>query len=147
MAASEADFFNTFRGTLEIELTIPPQQVAPNLLNQQADPAAKIASVKLIPEVYDTAKNEFRPLTGAELKAVAFRGPEIRLRGESDRVVTHKAPNGEFFSVEELFLAIEETERQTRGESEWLGGIDVHHIFFEGIHPDNDGVWFIGWGS
>lgn len=36
---------------------------------------------------------------------------------------------------------------RTRGESEWFGGADVHHVFFEGIRPEGEDVWRIGWGS
>jgi len=25
--------------------------------------------------------------------------------------------------------------------------VDVHHIYFEGIHESDDGVWEIEWGS
>ena len=32
-------------------------------------------------------------------------------------------------------------------QSEWFDGVDVHHVFFEGIHQDSDGVWEIYWGS
>jgi len=35
----------------------------------------------------------------------------------------------------------------TRDSSKWFGGIDVHHVFFEGIHLDEDDVWAIHWGS
>jgi hypothetical protein len=147
MASADLEFFNCLSGHLDIELSIPAQQVAPRLLNLQSPPDARIVALKLTAEVYDTAKNEFRALTVDELDSIAFRGSEIRLCGESERVVSHNAPNGAFFTVRELLLAIEETERQTRNESEWLGGVDVHHIFFEGIHEDSDGVWQIRWGS
>lgn len=147
MASSDLDFFNSLRGHLDIELSTPAQPVAPHLLNLQASPDAKIATLKLSAEAYDQANNEFRALTADELDSIAFRGSEIRLRGESDGVVSHKAPNGAFFNVRELLLAVEETERQTRNDSEWLGGVDVHHIFFEGIREDSDGVWQIFWGS
>ena len=35
-----------------------------------------------------------------------------------------------------------------RARSDWLGGIDVHHVYFEGLDPDEQpGVWAITWGS
>jgi hypothetical protein len=92
MASSDLEFFNSISAHLDIELSIPAQQVAPHVLNLQSPPDAKIVSLKLTPQVYDEAKNEFRALTADELDSIAFRGPEIRLRGESDRVVSHKAP-------------------------------------------------------
>jgi hypothetical protein len=58
-----------------------------------------------------------RPGLG-ELASVAFLAPTIALRSDGGDV-THRAPNG---------------------------GIDVHHIFFEGLSPEGD-VWRISWGS
>jgi hypothetical protein len=147
MASSDLDFFNRLSGRLQIELSIPAQPIAPHLLNLQSPPDARIVGLKLTAEVYEKATKTFRALTAEEWDSIAFRGSEIRLRGESDRVVSHKAPNGESFTVRELLLAVEETERQTRNETDWFGGVDVHHVFFEGIHADGDGVWRIYWGS
>jgi len=145
--SSDLKFFNSLSGKLQIDLSIPAEPVAPHLLNLKASPDAKVVSVKLQAEVFEEAKDEFRDLTPDELNSIAFRGAEIRLRNDSGRIVTHKAPNGASFTVRELLLAIEETERQTRNDVEWLGGVDVHHIFFEGIHQSEDGVWDINWGS
>jgi hypothetical protein len=147
MASSDLDFFNRLSGRLNIELSIPAQPAAPHLLNLQAPANAKIVSLKLTAEVFEREKKTFRPLTADEWDSIAFRGSAIRLRGESDRVVSHKAPNGSYFTVRELLLAVEETERQTRNDSDWFGGVDVHHVFFEGIHKESDDVWRIAWGS
>lgn len=147
----ELEFFNSLSGKLVIELTVPPVQVG-NLLNQRAAPEAGIASLKLTAEVFNDETETFRPLTPEELDSVAFRGASIRLRSEDGEAVTHAAPNGQFFTVRQLLAAVEETERQTRDQSEWLGGVDVHHVFFEGIHQEEeedveDDVWEIYWGS
>lgn len=147
MPASDLAFFNRLSGKLEIELSVPAQQVSPNLLNLQAPPEAKIVNLKLTAQVYEESTNKFRDLTANEWNSVAFRGSEIRLRGDSGGVVFHKAPNGTFFTVRDLWLAVEQTERQTRDDTEWLGGVDVHHCFFEGIHEGEDGAWDILWGS
>jgi hypothetical protein len=146
MASSDLDFFNSLAGYLDIELSVPAQQVSPQILNLQASPEAKMVGLNFTAQVYDAAKGECRALTPEELDSVAFRGSEIRFRS-GGRTVTHYAQNGTFFTVRQLLLAVEETERQTRSEMEWLGGVDVHHIIFEGIHEDSDGAWFIWWGS
>ena len=79
---------------------------------------------------------------------MAFRGPSIRLRSRGDEeVVTHDAPNGSHFTVRELLRAVEETERRARPRSQWFGGIDVHHVCFEGLYLWDAGVWTILWGS
>jgi hypothetical protein len=148
MRHPELKFFNSLSGTLEIELDVPAEPVG-DLLNVRAEPDARIVRLELRAEVFNPETEEFRPLTPAELDSVAFRSGSIRLRSEDGEAVSHAAPNGSHFTVRELLHAVEETERQTRAGSEWLGGIDVHHVFFEGIHPDEDedGVWEIYWGS
>jgi len=52
-----------------------------------------------------------------------------------------------FFRAGDLLLAIEEHERLTRGNTEWFGGIDCHHIYFEGLHKQADGSYRVEWGS
>ena len=64
-----------------------------------------------------------------------------------DHRVVHQAANGQAFTVEELLKAVEDTERQSRPNSEWFGGVDMHHVYFEGIAEAEDGVWDIQWGS
>lgn len=142
----ELEFFNSLSGKLEIELDVPAEHVG-NLLNLRASPDARVVRVALRAEVFNHDTEEFRPLTPQELDAVAFRGRSIRLRSEDGEAVSHAAPNGSYFTVRELLRAVEETERRTRGQSEWIGGVDVHHVFFEGIHLGEDGVWDIYWGS
>lgn len=147
----ELEFFNGLSGKLEIELTVPPERVG-NLLNERATPEAGIATLKLTAEVFNDEAETFRPLTSEELDSVAFRGASIRLRSEEGEAVSHAAPNGQFFTVRQLLAAVEETERQTRAQSEWLGGVDVHHVFFEGVHQGEeadaeDDAWEIWWGS
>jgi hypothetical protein len=91
---------------------------------------------------------ELRSLTDEEWTRVVLRTPVIRMSGnDGKRVVEHGAPNRATFTVRDLAAAIAETETQTRGETKWFGGIDVHHIYIEGLTLDKDGVWFIRWGS
>lgn len=145
MVHPELDFFNTISGQLEIELTEPTQNIG-TLLNQRATPEARIKSLRLVPEIFVEDSGSFRELTSEELHSVAFNGSEITLVNDAEQPVTHKAPNGKSFSVSDLLKAVEETERQTRGNTEWFGGIDVNHVYFEGIDFD-DGVGMICWGS
>lgn len=146
MTTDDLQFFNNLSGTLEIELSVPAEPMA-NLLNLKASPEARIVSLKLRAQVFDKITEKSRDLTPDELNSIAFRGAQIKLRSESDDVVSHKAPNGKFFTVRDLLFAVEQTERRTRNDTEWLGGVDVHHCFFEGIEENDDGIWDIYWGS
>jgi hypothetical protein len=142
------DFFNALSGHLDVVLTEPAKPLSEHILNLQASPTAKIARISLRLSVYQPDEAEkFRDLTDDEWQRVVLRAPRIRLRGETDKVVEHAAPPSGAFTVRDLATAIAETERQGRGDTNWLGGIDVHHVFFEGIDEDADGVWAIRWGS
>jgi hypothetical protein len=138
-------FFKGLGGRLHVELTEPTVPIAPALLNQKALPGARIKSLRL--ESYVFEDGGFRPLTEEEYGRVALRESEIRLRGEAGEPVTHRAPNGEYFTVRDVLRAVEETERTTRATSDWSGGVDVHHVYFEGVHRQGDGTWSIHWGS
>lgn len=142
----ELAFFNELSGILHIELTEPAQPAAPHLLNLVAAPEARIESLRFDVEVFEDG--ELRPLTEDELASVAFAAPQIELFNvDAGERVLHEAPNGQRFTVRDLICAVELTERRTRDSSEWLGGVDVHHIFFEGIALEEDGTWAICWGS
>jgi len=143
---AELEFFDTISGRLEIELDVPAEPVA-DLLNLQASPDARVVKMSLVAEIFDEVAGEFRSITEEELNRVAFRGANLKLSGESEVTVSHAAPNGEYFTVRELLRVIEETEQQTRYQSEWLGGVDVHHCFFEGICNEEGDVRSIYWGS
>ena len=82
----------------------------------------------------DCEDMRYREFTEAERDRVVFRGPVLKLRGmDSDRVHEHSAPDG--------------AKRQTRPETRWCGGIDVHHVYFSGLACEKGGVWSIGWDS
>lgn len=141
-------FFNSLSGRLHIELSEPPQPYSARMLNLTAPPTARIQSVSLdMKGRVDPETGKFTDLTDSEWNRVVLRSPLIRMRGETERAVEHRAADGVAFTVRDLAAAIRETERQTRGDTEWLGGIDVHHVYFEGIELEDDGVWAIRWGS
>ena len=89
-----------------------------------------------------------RVLAG-ESPAAVIEAPAIRMVSDcaEDIVVEHSAPNGRHFSVRDMIAAAEETDRQARPTSEWFEGIDVHHVYLEGIHLEEDGLWVISYGS
>lgn len=138
-------FFNALSGLLRIELTEPAEPVAPGMANRRATETATIHTLRLEMQVMEGEAS--RPLTEEEWSRIVVREPTIRLVSDAKVVVAHDAPNGAFFTVRDLTAAVEETERRTRGQTEWFGGIDVHHVFFEGIDQREDGVWTVAWGS
>jgi hypothetical protein len=79
---------------------------------------------------------------------VVVRAPRIKMASVDtpDTVVSIESSDGEAFTVRDLKRAVACSERVSRQDSEWKGGIDVHPIYFEGIELEDD-VWMIGWGS
>lgn len=138
------EFFNGLSGALAIELSEPTESIAANLSNQRATATASIKEVSLTLNVFEDG--DFRDLTVDEFDRVVLELPKLKLCGLGDSV-EHQAPNGKWFTVRDLAAAVAETESSTRQHSEWFGGVDVHHVFFEGIHQRGDGVWEIFWGS
>ncbi|MFF2554155.1 hypothetical protein ACFVUS_24365 [Nocardia sp. NPDC058058] len=139
------EFFNSLSGTLNITLSEPPEDISPNLSNQRATPTAEIAELTLAVQVWE-GNADFRAPTSEELTQPALSQPEVTLRGLGDPI-THQAPNGQWFTVDDLLTAVTETERATRHQQPWFDGIDVHHIFFEGIEFGENGIGEINWGS
>ena len=138
-------FLDTVSGTLHIKLSEPPVPIREGLLNLKALPSAKLQTVRLELEMF--VEEKFRPVTAAERLHIVVVGTPLRLVSDAGITTTHDAPNGRSFTLEELRAAVEEHERQTRGSTEWFGGIDVHHIYFEGLHPNDNGSYSIHWGS
>ncbi len=144
------NFFNGLSGTINIETSEKPERIG-SLLNLKSVPTAKLLDVTWEDvRVYTSDKNEpFRELTKEEWKLIVFDCPEIELGCSisnycGDRETTkHQAPNGKYFTVRDMVKAVVDNQKQTRGATDWFGGIDVHHIYFEGI----DANGHIGWGS
>ncbi|ORY50487.1 hypothetical protein BCR33DRAFT_762794 [Rhizoclosmatium globosum] len=65
----------------------------------------------------------------------------------NDESKTFTAPNGNFFTVRDMVDIVEAFEREFRVKSDWFGGVDAHHIFYEGFFQYEDGSFGISWGS
>jgi hypothetical protein len=144
MADKPQELLRGIGGWLHVELSESTELITDRLHNRKAGPTAVVTNVRLQADVLEG--DEFRPLSGEELSQVAFERPEIVMRGLGDPV-RHAAPNGAHFTVRDLLAAVEETERATRHQSSWFDGVDVHHVFFQGLSLEEDDVWLVNWGS
>jgi hypothetical protein len=142
----ELGFFNKVSGVLEIELNedAKPMKNLPG--NFVSKPGSKVVKVVLNTELYNEENDSFRELSKAELNEKAFESKTIVIGSESGESVKHSAINGKYFTTKELISAVEFTELKTRGNTDWFGGVDVHHIFFEGL-ACHKGIWVPFWGS
>jgi hypothetical protein len=136
-------FNDTFSGSLDIELSEEPTPISEKLYNVSAPPTAKIKSIKFQPSIMKD--DDFVNPTKKDLAEIIIVAPTITINSRGGSA-TFNAPNGKHFTAGDLIVVIEESERQTRGNTEWFGGIDVHHVYFEGLVPDKNG-YTIYWGS
>jgi hypothetical protein len=138
-----SEFNKKFSGVLEIELTKKPKQISKYLLNVSASPNAKIKSIRFRPEIFEN--DDLVKPTKKDLANIVIKKSVITIKSDGG-TAAFDAPNGEYFTAGDLIKVIEKTERKTRKNIEWFGGIDVHHIFFEGLV--NFGKYYaIHWGS
>jgi len=142
-------FFDGLGGTIEIETSEKPERIG-TLLNLKSTPTSKLLSVKWEPHIY--IEDGVRKLTKEEWKLIVFDCPTIKLScatsnycGDGE-TTEHQAPNKQYFTIRDMVQAICDNQKQTRGSTDWFGGIDVHHIFFEGIEMTED-IGIISWGS
>ena len=150
------ELFQQLSGTVDIELskkTVPLG--SPMSMMVRAVEGAKVRNVSFTPQVYlrnrQDGEEPFRDLTAKERKLVAYAQPSIRVSSYAcitpSRVIEHPAPNGKHFTIDDLIDVVERQELQTRDETDWFGGVDCHHVFYEGLHLQKDGTWQIYWGS
>lgn len=125
----EMEFFNSIGGVPGVHVTQEPKSMK-NLSGNKVAEKSELISVNLKPEIYLEEEGIFRQLTDIELNTIAFNRPSIELVSKSDEVVEHKASNGKYFTVKELLNAVELTEKKTRKNTNWFGGVDIHHIYF-----------------
>ena len=154
------DILDVLSFTLHIETDKEPKQF-PGMLNQYCEKDTKIVKIT-VPYVFkygkdydlfaddlkerDEFSDDLVELSDKELDVCAYKSKSVRLGcGE------YFAPdNKDYFSIKDLLEAIcknEEIDR-AREENFWFGGIDCHHIFFEGMSLDCCGNYYhVSWGS
>ena len=144
----------TFVAHVETTNTSPQQGM---LLNRFEEPDSEIVSLHAGPiERFDRALNEHIELTRDELQQPGFIGSELPLesiwKARDGRTVaetrrTYKTHKG-FFTVSEVVKAVEKFDRVDRPKSKWFGGVDCHHVFFEGLCPNAEkNAFCVCWGS
>ena len=142
--------------TLNISTTNTAPQVG-LLLNRFEMPDSEIVSMSASePQRYDNDDDEVYPLTVAELNRPGFVGNRLPVesiwidrRGHTV-AETHKTFTNRkgYFTVREVVKIVESFEKLDRPKTNWFGGIDCHHIFFEGLRLNKArDAFVINWGS
>ena len=126
------------------------------LLNRFEDPDSKIVNI-FSNEIthYDKELEEQVPFTQEELDVPAFIGSEISLssvwldRKNKKVAETHMSFYNDigYFTIQEMVDMVVEFEKVDRPKTCWFGGVDAHHVYFEGLHKQKDGSYSVCWGS
>ena len=93
-----------------------------------------------------------------DLDRIIHNHPSINIKvdygddGDNIDTITiseYSAPNGQFFTFEDMLSVVLNHERQHRHKRLWFDNMDRSHIYFEGLNPVgyNDDTYFICWGS
>jgi hypothetical protein len=130
-----------------VEADLSRQPALPNIMMTRASRIGAVSIDKAGVNLYDKESGDFTPLTQAQLDQVAYDQPEITFTSETKPSVTVNAPAGKScFTVNDILDAIAAFEQYDRPSTDWFGGPDCHHVFFEGMESTPDG-WYIAWGS
>jgi len=107
-----------------------------NLLNEFVEPGKKIKSIS-IDRIRKFEDDEIVDVKQEELDEICYKEKKIILMEHSspfNNRVTMTFENENGFTVKEMFNNIVEFEKKTRPLTDWFGGVDAHHVYFEGLH-------------
>lgn len=133
--------------SLDIKTSMPSEPIG-NMLNEMVPSDASILAISIpTPSVMDGS--EYRNMTETELHEILFTTPSIRITTATPSVKTFTAdaPNGKWFSVADTLGAIADVETKVRPLMTWFGGVDCHHVYFEGEGDREKGDILLHWGS
>ena len=128
---------------LDIETDMPAieHSVIKNRFEQEGGKVTNISSC-----LQDNECFEDEDATGIK-NLIAFKGNHITLVLPPDFYERTFMNEKGFLTAKELMDVIIEFEKVSRNHTEWCGGIDAHHIFFEGMEKLSSGKYYIIWGS
>ena len=150
----------TFMNDLSFVLNFKTSNTVPQrgyLMNRFEKPDSVIQSISHTPIAkYNTSRRELEELRPTELKKPGFQGDTMTIksvyRDDSGAVIkrtmkTFKTSK-KFFTIEQVVSNIVKFEMEDRPKTNWFGGIDAHHVFFEGIYRNSKtDTYSVNWGS
>lgn len=145
-----------FRLIINTTNTRPAGEFGP-LMNRFEGEDSQIVSISTThPTFYNLHEQEHYDLTRDELAECGFVGNELTLEQKSvtrdmrlaSRIRhTYKNTKG-FFTVSELLKVVQRFEMKARPQTQWFGGVDAHHVYFEGFSQNREkDAYSVMWGS
>ena len=108
------------------------------------------------PQYYDPVEQDLDDLTPDQLECKGYVGYRLpiesiwqdragRVVAETRKTFTNRKG---YFTIKEVIDAVERFERIDRPKTCWFGGVDCHHVFFEGLRLNRKSTAYtIMWGS
>lgn len=106
-------------------------------------------------DVHVLTNDSLRRITCEELEQIAYSrktiavGSSLDFDDNMDPIPKiYNAPNNQdYFTVKDLIRVIEDFEKYSRPQSNWVYGVDTTHKFFEGFEKMKGGLFVVEWGS
>jgi hypothetical protein len=134
------DEFNDISFRLEITTDKQPQ----NELEPVLDPDTEVLNVRVI-DIFEWVDYERRFISIPDLTRIGFNRQEIFLKNPHSEKI-YGAQNGIYFTFQHLINVIEDFSKESRQQSNYMGGPDIYHVIFEGLYRNDDGSYSINWG-
>ena len=126
---------------LNCTLSSPPAQIAPGWMNMYAPPSATLDACEVISNgIWSEGNGNFTPLTAADLNSIVYASTTFSFASYSGEVVTFETLSSQGFTLQEIFDSIAAAELTSRSNTEWLGGIDIDHVYIESFNISECGL-------
>ena len=127
------------------------------LMNRFEKPDSVIQSISHSPiATYNTSRRELEELSPTELNKPGFWGETMTMKSvckddsgavKKRTIKTFKTLK-KFFTIKQVVSNIVKFEMKDRPKTNWFGGIDAHHVFFEGLYRNSKtDTYSVNWGS
>ena len=139
---------NNIHFKLEIEVeAVGPVNTFGIVVKKIIYPGAYVKNISLSPmKLWNSESNDFYLPDKEFLNSIAYNYNHIVIKSEKLSKI-YVASNNEYFTYQDIYDIVLDFEKKNRINSTWLGGIDIYHVFFEGLHQNKDKTFSIFWGS
>jgi hypothetical protein len=133
-----------------LDIEIETYQVG-NLLNNFVKADSQIKSINWSKDDHGDEftifnDDDLEPLSQLLLQKICIKDENLTLTSYiSGHEKSFTSSGG--FTIQNMMNSILEFEREARSKTDWFGGIDAHHIYFEGISKVGPNKYSIHWGS
>ena len=131
---------NELSFTIEVDTDTSSYRMHPMLLNRFESSDAELTNISHTEiDRFDKTLGTTEFLTLDELRKPGCVGQLLRLANEQSGTTADSKNTNGYFSIDEMVNNIVEFEKKGCRTYTWFGGVDAHHVFYEGISLCRDG--------